>query len=142
VTAEKQRAAEKIQKLLALAKRPGTPAEGERAMERAVKIAGIHGLTIRKAQPKPDDIFGNGDWFNAYSSNVDRTAAERAARRYTTERKRKATTYRNAYNRGWEAAWNGWESWQNPYDKHVWGVNLPGAWRHGWWAYHDGKPKA
>ena len=43
----RERARAKIGKLLALARSPGTPAEGESALAAARKLAEKHGLTIR-----------------------------------------------------------------------------------------------
>ena len=46
VPPEKQEASEKVRKLLALASRPGTPAEGDAALAAATTLAARHGLRV------------------------------------------------------------------------------------------------
>jgi len=143
MTEERLKVKRKIAALLALATRPGTEHEGEAALARAQHLAAKHGFRIRKAVPRqaPTD-----DWFFRYTRNTDRTAAEddvrarqqtaddawRRSRKRRTEARRKRTTYARAYERGFRAGADGKQIFDNPYDKHVWGVNLPQAWRRGW----------
>lgn len=151
MTTTKEQAKEKIRKLLALAARPGTPAEGERAMERAQALAAKHGLTIRKAvrRPKPTgrivfDFSNMEDWFAQYEQQVDREAAERAAQAHAearakaakkaaSERKRKETRATNAYYAGWSAYEAGMGLWENPFEREkVFGVATRALWNRGW----------
>lgn len=108
-------ALEKIKKLLSLANRPGTPAEGELALAMASNLAVMHNITIRK--------------------KGERLEAE--AKRINAEQKRRDKTFKSVYEKGFLAYFEDIDYGQNPYSKTVWSVNLPFAWASGWRAARD-----
>lgn len=108
-------ALEKVKKLLALANRPGTPAEGELALAMAHNLANMHNITI--------------------SLKGERLKAE--AKKISAEQKRRDKTYQTAYERGFGAFNNDIPYEYCPYQRVVWSVNLPLAWKTGWRAARD-----
>lgn len=147
MNAEKEKAKAKIVKLLALANRPGTPEEGVNALTRAQNLAKKHGFKVQQKQPvrlRPtritvtfDDLFGDAT-ATRVNRNYATQEAARAERRQRSEERRKATAYAKAFDRGYLAASMGVGSCDCPYDKHVWGVNLPSAWRDGHARFWEG----
>lgn len=148
----REKAKRTIVKLLELAKRPGTPAEGENAMQKAEALAAKHGLVIRKVTPATrtgrsqedilNDIFRTANQYaRARHERQQRTSRFRTpydapaydeTQRERTERRRKRTTWLKAHARGYMAFQHGDPRFRNPYTKMVWGVDLPRAWRAGW----------
>lgn len=108
-------ALEKIKKLLSLANRPGTVSEGELALAMAHNLANLHNITIRR--------------------RGERLEAE--AKKISAEQKRRDKTYKTAYERGFLAYHQGVDFVYCPYQRIVWSVNLPLAWRSGWRAARD-----
>lgn len=137
MTAAREKALDKVKKLLALANRPGTVAEGEAALTMAQALADKHGFKIRRVESDQAFPFGGTHRYvrDPTTARPRNTADEKKRQ---TEAKRKRTTYRKAYARGRSAFLAGLSVYDNPYDKHVWGVNLPGAWRTGWWDAQEG----
>jgi hypothetical protein len=134
----KDEAKAKIGKLLALANRPGTPAEGEAALARAEALAAKHGLKIQRKQPRTgitkdqlDDIFsGLGDWAATYSKNM-RDYSENM-RKVRAEARRKLTVYNNTKQDGYVARMNGRPRSYPGARSVVWGVKVAEAWLRGW----------
>lgn len=111
----REEALEKIKKLLALANRPGTPAEGENALAKAMNLAEIHSITIRRKEDP-----------------MHRYLYEAQQRKINAEMKRRATTYQKAYMAGGLAYFHGQPITDCPYRKKVLSVDLPLAWKTGW----------
>jgi len=124
----REEAKDKIGKLLALAKRPGTVAEGEAAMARAEALAARHGFRIQKvrAYRRQERPFNINDFLR-------QRAAETDWARTSTETKRQRTARRRSQERGAWAFRAGTPITQNPYRyATVFGVNHWQEWRTGW----------
>jgi hypothetical protein len=137
-TAERAKAKDKLDRLVALANRAGTPAEREAALARAEQIAAKYGFTIRprpnRRQPRSsfDDPF-SGDSAR-YTQNTDRNGSEQpaAAAAAARDKQDQNIAYWQAYDHGVRAFWDGQKLTDNPYRQQVGRVNFPAAWRDGW----------
>lgn len=108
-------ALEKIKKMLNLANRPGTPAEGELALAMANNLAAMYNITIRR----------RGEQHEAEAKKIG------------AEQQRRDRTFRSTYEEGFLAYFAETPYTSNPYKKKVWSVDLPLAWASGWRAARD-----
>lgn len=135
-------AKEKIGKLLALAKRPGTPAEGEVAMRKAQSLADIYGFTIRK-------VVGGVQTDRQPTGGMNGNMPEWLVRYVNKHGVKKARTeYRRRESMRWTAYWDGFDvgsySWSTifdcPYERAVvWGVPIMAEWKRGFGDAKQGK---